>query len=177
MTTEPKRRRARRPPAAPESSTHGRDVPLDTKGREMCTDHQNVAKEQPCPTCGKCHAHSSQTGDPCRKAAVPGTGVCVSHGASAANVRKAAARRLLELVDPALSALGEIVRSTPKDSDRTRAATAILDRAGLGPSSKVEVETPKWEGVFAYVVNGEGDEVPPWRHDRYAQHDEDDPDE
>lgn len=181
MTTEPKRRRTRRPPQNPQATvddTHESGPPLDTKGREMCTDHRKASKETPCPTCGRCHAHSSQTADPCRRWPVPGGGVCLSHGGSAAHARKAAALRLLELADPAIAALAKVVKDTPKDADRTRAATAILDRAGLGPSSKIEVEAKTWEDVFEVtIVNEKGDEAPAWRRNRYAQPDEEDPED
>ena len=179
--TERKRRsrlRAVPPPTPAESSTHESGPPLDTKGREMCTDHQNVSKGQPCPTCGRCHASSSQTGDPCRRWPIPGGGVCSSHGASTANVRKAAARRLLELSDPAITALSDVVKGAAKESDRVRAATAILDRAGLGPSSKIEVEAAPWEGVFqAVIVNEKGDEPAYHEVHRYDDPDDDEGDD
>ncbi|MHA4950577.1 hypothetical protein ACX27O_24935 [Micromonospora sp. SD19] len=186
MTTERRKRRTRlaavpppQNPSATVDDTHESGPPLDSKGREMCTDHRKVSKETPCPTCRRCHAHSSQTADPCRRWPVPGGGVCLSHGGSAAHARKAAALRLLALADPAIDALAKVVKDTPKDSDRTRAATAILDRAGLGPSSKVEVEAKRWEDVIEEVsiVNEPGDAPPAWRKNRYAQPEEEDPED
>lgn len=183
MSTEPRRRRARRPPPEKEF-THGSGAPLDSKGRKMCTDHQDPGKGQPCPTCGRCHAHSSQTGDPCRRWPVPGGGVCVTHGGSTTNARKAFARRMLAMVDPAMERLGKIIDddSVPP-RDHIRATTVVFDRAGLGPSSKIEVETPKWQEAFeaAIIVNEPGDPIPDYalhRYDTYdPEEDADDPDE
>lgn len=122
----------------------------------------------------RCKANARTTGDQCANPPMMGQEVCRMHGGSAPQARKAAALRLLELADPAISALAEVVKDGEKGSDRVRAATAILDRAGLGPSSKVELETPKWHGVMAAIVNEPGDEVPEWRRDRYAEPEEDD---
>lgn len=182
MTTERRKRRTRLaavPPPA-ESSTHGSGIPLDSKGREMCTDHQKVSKGQPCPTCGRCYASSSQTGDPCRRWPIPGGGVCATHGGSTSDARKAAARRLLAMVDPVMDRLEKIVDDDSLEPrDHIRAGFGVLDRAGLGPSSKIELEAKRWEDVVdeVSIVSGEGDEAPAWRKNRYAQPDEEDPED
>ncbi|MFC7494528.1 MULTISPECIES: hypothetical protein [unclassified Nocardioides] len=78
-------------------------------------------------------------------------------------MKKSAKERLLELADPAISALSKIVRDEDTDdSVRVRAALGILDRIGYGPGSKIELDVglTKFEQtlVTAYggeVVNGE----------------------
>ncbi|PWU57682.1 hypothetical protein DLJ47_01880 [Micromonospora sp. S4605] len=145
--------------------------------QKMDEPHGEVAPRAADDREGKCTAHNRRD-ELCGNYAIPGGKVCVMHGGSAPQVRKAAALRLLALADPAITALAEVVRSAPKESDRVRAATAILDRAGLGPSSKIEVEAKKWEEVFTTIVDDEDDEAPAWRRDRYADpedHEEDDP--
>ncbi|MEV0153182.1 hypothetical protein AB0H57_05490 [Micromonospora sp. NPDC050686] len=122
----------------------------------------------------RCKANARTTGDQCANPPMMGQEVCRMHGGSAPQARKAAALRLLELADPAITALSEVVKDAPKDSDRVRAATAILDRAGLGPSSKIEVETPKWKDVFHTVIVDEDGNAAPHELNRYAQPDEDD---
>lgn len=44
----------------------------------------------------QCTAHSSQTGNRCKRARKPGTNVCVYHGAGAPQVKAAAERRMSE---------------------------------------------------------------------------------
>jgi HEAT repeat protein len=60
------------------------------------------------------------------------------HGGKSPNAQRSAKRRLLEAADPAAATLVDLL----KDDDphiRERAARAILDRAGYGPSSSVDV--------------------------------------
>lgn len=58
----------------------------------------------------KCTAKAKSTGNPCQRDAIAGATVCQVHGGSAPQVREAARRRLLELVDPALGVLARAVR-------------------------------------------------------------------
>jgi len=60
------------------------------------------------------------------------------------------------------------------DSDKIRAATAIMDRAGLGPNSRVEVDTPQYEGFLAAVVRKGGTVERGSRYDRRTVPIEDD---
>ena len=76
-------------------------------------------------------------GQKCRANAIKGGNVCATHGGSAPQVRDAARRRLLELVDPALGVLARAVRKRKaKDwepsATELRAVTEILNRAGIG---------------------------------------------
>lgn len=101
-----------------------------------------------------CTAHSSRTGEPCKKHAIRGGTVCTTHGGSIPAVKAKAAERLAALQDPAVTALaqamdadsvqldrkGNVRTLGPDHAARTRAATAVLDRTGLGPSSQTEVQ-------------------------------------
>lgn len=89
----------------------------------------------------KCTAHSSRTGEPCKKPAVKGTNVCRSHGAGAPQVKAAARRRLLEAVDPLIVELIRIALEGENERDRISAIRDALDRAGLAPVRQVEVVT------------------------------------
>jgi len=51
---------------------------------------------QPEPIKRRCTGHSSRTGKPCKLAPVHGATVCHKHGGSAPQVKRAAARRLVE---------------------------------------------------------------------------------
>jgi hypothetical protein len=99
----------------------------------------------------RCTAHSSRSGEPCKRWAILGGTVCATHGGRAPAVKAAAIERLKALQDPAIVALGDALEadrvyvvdgSVEHDADyptRLRAATAVLDRTGLGPTSKQEV--------------------------------------
>lgn len=78
-----------------------------------------------------CKATSKATGKQCGRTAVPGATVCTYHGGNAPQVKRKAALRLLELVDPAITTLAREMVQADKSSDRQRAANSILDRAGV----------------------------------------------
>jgi hypothetical protein len=101
----------------------------------------------------KCAAHSSRTGEPCQKWPIAGSNVCSTHGGSAPQVKRRAEERLRELQSPAVSSLadaivadshqldrrGGIITLGPDHAVRLRAALAVLDRTGLGPTSNTNV--------------------------------------
>lgn len=69
----------------------------------------------------------------------PGFGRCKNHGGSSPNGRKHAAtlreeywQRIVEMADPALARLAQLVDGAETDSVRLAASRDILDRAGLG---------------------------------------------
>jgi hypothetical protein len=67
--------------------------------------------------------------------------VCRSHGGASPQARQSARERLAELVEPALGGLHRALRS--KDlAAIVRAATVVLDRAGYGPKSAMELSGP-----------------------------------
>jgi len=88
----------------------------------------------------KCSAKRTD-GNPCKAPAIRGATVCRVHGGSAPQVKKAAARRVLEaLVAPALIQLRKIVEdeNTPT-AVRLAAVRDILDRTGFASVKQVEV--------------------------------------
>src|SRR5262245_49174819 len=88
----------------------------------------------------QCTAHSSRTGERCRKAPIAGSNVCRTHGGAAPQVQAKARARILALVDPALAELARIVNEGEADNVRLAAARDILDRAGLGAKQIVANE-------------------------------------
>ena len=91
----------------------------------------------------RCTATANATGERCRRYAIAGGTVCPTHGGSAPQVKRAAAMRLLDLVDPAL---GTLARALDYDdtnywgpADRLRAAADVLDRAGYPKGAALEL--------------------------------------
>ncbi len=78
----------------------------------------------------RCKAHG-RNGTQCGMPAIRGAVVCRLHGGSAPAVKRAAALRLAELVDPAIATLAREMNAADNSADRLRAANSILDRAGV----------------------------------------------
>lgn len=101
----------------------------------------------------RCHAHSSQTGEPCKNYAIVGGKVCFFHGGAAPHVRKAAQERLAAPAEDALGVVmkiaglryndpetGELVHWQHDRIDTMlRAAIDLLDRAGYKPTDLIEI--------------------------------------
>ncbi|KKK05546.1 hypothetical protein [Micromonospora sp. HK10] len=91
-------------------------------------------------------------GEPCELAPIKGGTVCHKHGGSARQVKNAARRRLNALAEPAVALLSRILEDDRDlkagDKERIRAAIAVLDRTGHGPSAKVEMEERPWERLL-----------------------------
>lgn len=117
----------------------------------------------------RCTAHSTRTGEPCKRAAILGGTVCSTHGGSAPAVKRKAAERLAALQDPAVDALQRSLEAQTRQLDRkgrvrtlgddhaaqTRAATVVLDRTGLGPSQTVDVRAgERLAALIAEVDSG-----------------------
>lgn len=79
----------------------------------------------------------NRRGERCGQSAIKGGTVCRNHGGSAPQVRRKAAIRLLELVDPAIAVLAREMVSADKSADRQRAANSVLDRAGVPRTATV----------------------------------------
>ena len=101
----------------------------------------------------RCRARSTRSGDRCRKAAILGGTVCATHGGSAPQVRAKANERLRALQPAAVIRLQEALDAIQRQLDRhglvadvgpdhairVRAAKEILDRTGMGPQSRQDV--------------------------------------
>jgi hypothetical protein len=99
-----------------------------------------VTKRNPDVESRRCRAHSSRTGEPCKKFAIKGALVCATHGGSTRHIKRSAQERLKELQNPALVELERILRDDTDDSVKLRAVLGVLDRTGLGPHSSVELQ-------------------------------------
>jgi hypothetical protein len=86
-----------------------------------------------------CHAKSRTTGGLCEAFAMSGQLVCRMHGGMIPQARNKAKLRLAELVDPAIGTLAREMATAQSSKDRMAAANSILDRAGWGRVSNVEV--------------------------------------
>lgn len=86
----------------------------------------------------RCTATSSQSGERCRRPPILGGTVCATHGGSAPQVRDAAHRRLLELVDPALVRLRDLLASVD-ERVALQACRLVLDRASIAPAEHEEI--------------------------------------
>lgn len=89
----------------------------------------------------RCTAHSSRTGERCKKAAILGHHVCPTHGGSLPNTKAAARKFLDEQRVPAIFALREVIDSTQDDRAKVAAAKEILSRTGMAAATKFEVES------------------------------------
>lgn len=86
----------------------------------------------------RCKAHSSQTGERCKRSAMKGGTVCASHGGRAPQVKKSAKERLAELIEPALAGLHKALESNDLGSI-VKASQIVLDRTGFHPTKAVEM--------------------------------------
>ncbi|UDL16280.1 hypothetical protein SEA_KOZIE_84 [Microbacterium phage Kozie] len=91
---------------------------------------------------------TTRAGKRCANPPIDGGAVCRMHGGAAPQVKKRAALRLLELIDPAITTLAREMTTATKSADRQRAANSILDRAGV-----VRRESPAKEDVYDLVAD------------------------
>lgn len=87
----------------------------------------------------RCTAKSTQSGERCKKARIPGTNVCGTHGGRAPQVQRKARLRLLELVDPAIAKHARILATTQDEKVALKAVEMIYDRTGMGRQQEVSV--------------------------------------
>lgn len=80
---------------------------------------------------------TNRRGERCGQAPILGGTVCKTHGGSAPQVRRKAALRLQELIDPAIGVLAREMVTADKSADRQRAANSVLDRAGVPRTATV----------------------------------------
>lgn len=90
------------------------------------------------PTILRCTAHYKSDGSQCRSEASAGTNVCDKHGALVPAVQAAAATRIQMSVDEASKKLIDWLSDPAVDMrERIKIAHDLLDRGGLGATSKV----------------------------------------
>lgn len=83
-----------------------------------------------------------------------GGNVCGTHGGRAPQVRAAAMQRILQLVNPALRTLSDLVENADSDTVKLSAVKDILDRAGMAAAqlSKIEVTGKDGQQLFPTAV-------------------------
>lgn len=131
--------------------------PLDDEDNDVVTVARSAAQQdsniplgwkptvaKPVPVV-KCMATTS-SGEPCTRWSIMGATVCIKHGAQLPNVQKAAQERVttarLQLMGAsgdAFEVLEELLRPGVPEGIRLKAATEILDRAGLKAGMEVAV--------------------------------------
>lgn len=104
----------------------------------------------------QCTAHrSDRSGRRCRRWAMDGQQTCQVHGGASPQAKRSARERLLEAADPAAARLVRAI----EDADPKVAITAcrlVLDRAGHGPTSTLELAALDREQAerIAAVIGG-----------------------
>jgi len=108
---------------------------------------------------------TNRAGQRCGRAAAPFQFVCDKHGAKSPLAKQAAKERMAMLLEPATEVLFRATRNAEpcphcgrSDADRDpsaiRAAIAILDRCGFGPTAKLTVEREPMQLVITMPDNG-----------------------
>lgn len=124
-------------------------------GSDFCPVHGGSPKKglgDPSSFVNRCSA-TNRFGEQCRNPSIRGGTVCRSHGGASPQVKKKARERLLEMVEPALVQLSQIMeKPSTSDSDRLRAIQMVLDRTGYGPGHTLEVEVKPWELTMQRIV-------------------------
>lgn len=118
------------------------------KGSDLCFAHGGVRTsntpeaiskriENPAVTCSARRSN----GDPCGNYAIKGSAVCLHHGGAAGQTRLAASQRMVEMRLKAIGVVDGMLDDPALDpAIRLRAAQIVLDRSGMGPTSKIEHE-------------------------------------
>ena len=118
------------------------------KGSDLCFAHGGVRTsttpdairtriENPVFTCSARRSN----GDPCGNYAIKGSTVCLHHGGAAGQTRLAASQRMVEMRLKAIGVVDGMLDDPALDpAIRLRAAQIVLDRSGMGPTSKIEHE-------------------------------------
>lgn len=101
----------------------------------------------------KCTAHSSITGQPCKRWAIQGGTVCATHGGQAPQVKAKALERIQAAAVDAAVELARLAVSAESEAVRVSAIKDLLDRAGLRPNQIIEQDvTVHAQDDFTRVV-------------------------
>jgi hypothetical protein len=146
------------------NATFGRDA----KRSLMIVQHEDGTFEQQwlaaAPEGRRCKGiikSGPYSGNQCRKPRLAGAEVCLSHGGSLANVKKAAQLRILAATDLASASLVEIALNRSEESgDRLRAILALLDRAGIDGKQTVTIEVKPWQDALQALVANKSKKTP-----------------
>ena len=98
----------------------------------------------------RCSAMAKSTRRRCGRSAIKGGTVCRYHGGLAPQVQRSARQRLQELAEPAIEAL-RVALDSGDARAVIRAAIAVLDRTGYGPTKAVVVEQAPRENKSAWM--------------------------
>lgn len=99
--------------------------------------------EDKLPEDRRCTAKSKQTGERCKRIVRLGYTVCYYHGARAPGAAEKARLRLLNLVDPAIATVAQIMATSSDEKTRLRAAENVLDRGGFPRGVAVSTDDAK----------------------------------
>lgn len=92
----------------------------------------------------QCTAKAKSTQKRCQQTAIVGGRVCRMHGGSAPQVKRAAAVRMRDLIDPAIATLARVlVDPLSSETAKLRAVENVLDRAGMPRSHTIDTEQAK----------------------------------
>lgn len=98
-----------------------------------------------------CGAHRSN-GESCHAPAMAGQRVCYRHGGASPQARQAARLRLMDLVDPAITRLAQLVANTEDERVLLDAINSVLDRTGYAKG--YELTTDDARALLAERLTG-----------------------
>lgn len=109
--------------------------------------HPTMARPFPSMQCVGVVKSGPNSGLRCAKRAIYGSSVCLSHGASLPSVRnkaeklvEAARLKLVNSTDEAVEWILDLGANSSSDAVRLKAATEVLDRAGLRGGTELDVK-------------------------------------
>jgi len=102
----------------------------------------------------QCTAHSKQSGERCKRFAIPGGRVCHYHGGAIPQVKDAARARLRAMVYPALAVYAELLDEVKFPTVRFSTAREIVNHEFGKPGESVSMEH-SGEQVFRWKMKDE----------------------
>lgn len=77
---------------------------------------------------GRCRAHSSRTGEPCRRQAIRGATVCRTHGGAAPQVQAKAKERLAALAPKAIRVMDNLLERDQFPTVQFQASRFVIEQ-------------------------------------------------